>query len=174
MRVRKRGARYGRSPRLCVHKSNGHIVAQIIDDETGNTLVSASTVEPSIRGELEHTCNKDGKVCGRCNLASVREKGLKTVVFDREGGYKYHGRVKELADAAKRGCWIRILGGQMTKEKINAKDLERDGKELEERVIRIKQSSRLLRVVETLDLPLFLPVGDGDGHVGVGTGRRFL
>lgn len=101
MRVRKRVHGTAESPRLCVHKSNRHIVAQIIDDETGNTLVSASTVEPSIRGELEHTCNKDaakyvGDVIGKRAL----EKGLKTVVFDR-GGYKYHGRVKELADAAR-------------------------------------------------------------------------
>ncbi|MCP4785119.1 MAG: 50S ribosomal protein L18 [Fuerstiella sp.] len=91
---------YGR-PRLSVFKSNRHIYAQIIDDAAGQTLVAASTVESSIAGA--------GKVASNCDMAQTvgkvlgeraKEKGIVEVVFDR-GGFRYHGRVAALADAAR-------------------------------------------------------------------------
>ncbi|QTA38697.1 50S ribosomal protein L18 [Thermosipho ferrireducens] len=88
-------------PRLCVYKSEKHIYAQIINDEKGHTLVAASTLDKELREQLQKTWNKEaarevGKLIGKRAL----EKGIKKVVFDR-GGYRYHGRVKELADGAR-------------------------------------------------------------------------
>jgi len=84
-----------------VFRSNKHIYAQVIDDTTGHVLCSASTLDKELRSTLEKTWNKDaarevGKLVGKRAL----ERGITTVVFDR-GGYKYHGRVKELADGAR-------------------------------------------------------------------------
>jgi len=90
-------------PRLCVFRSLNHIYAQVIDDDSGHTLVSASTIDPETRGQL------DGKKkAGQAELvgAAIAKKaiaqGIKEVAFDR-GGYKYHGRVKALAEAARQG-----------------------------------------------------------------------
>lgn len=102
-RVRAKVNGTASSPRLCVFRSSDHIYAQIIDDSRGHTLLSASTLDPEIKGEL------DGKVktaqAGLVGLLVAKRaltKGIKQVVFDR-GGYKYHGRVKALADAARQG-----------------------------------------------------------------------
>ncbi len=88
-------------PRLCVYKSNKNIIAQIIDDETGNTLVSASTLEKSISEGLE---SKKDKTAARHIGAEIAkralDKDIKEVVFDRSG-YIYHGKVKELAEGAR-------------------------------------------------------------------------
>lgn len=87
-------------PRLSVFRSNNHIYAQIIDDTTGKTLVSASTVKVDKA--------KTGKkvvaagVVGKALAAQAKEKGIQAVVFDR-GRYRYHGRVKQLAEAAREG-----------------------------------------------------------------------
>lgn len=88
-------------PRLCVYKSEKHIYAQIIDDEKGHTLVAASTLDKELRETLKKTWNKEaarevGKLIGKRAI----EKGIKKVVFDR-GGYRYHGRVAELAEGAR-------------------------------------------------------------------------
>ncbi len=88
-------------PRLAVFRSNNHMYAQVIDDVAGTTLVAASTVEKSVRSELEKTNNVEaaaylGKVIGKRAL----EKGISAVVFDR-GGFIYHGKVKALAEAAR-------------------------------------------------------------------------
>lgn len=88
-------------PRLCVYRSNKHIYAQIIDDDAQRTLVSASTVEKSVKAELERTDDVAaaayvGKVIGQRAL----DKGIKEVVFDR-AGYVYHGKVAALADGAR-------------------------------------------------------------------------
>lgn len=100
-RVRKKVYGTAERPRLCVFKSNRYIYAQIIDDDKGHTLCAASTLEKEIKEKLQSTKDKNaaalvGKVIAERALA----KGIKKVVFDR-GGYKYHGRVKELADAAR-------------------------------------------------------------------------
>ena len=101
-RVRAKVNGTASSPRLCVFRSSDHIYAQIIDDSRGHTLLSASTLDPEIKSEL------DGKVktaqAGLVGLLVAKRaltKGIKQVVFDR-GGYKYHGRVKSLAEAARR------------------------------------------------------------------------
>ena len=87
-------------PRLAVYRSLKNIYAQLIDDETGTTLVSASTVE---KGFEQYGGNKEAaKAVGQCIAQRAKEKGIENVVFDR-GGYIYHGRVKELADGAREG-----------------------------------------------------------------------
>jgi large subunit ribosomal protein L18 len=102
---RVRGKVYGTAsrPRLNVFRSLKHIYAQLIDDDKGSTLVSASTVEPSYR-EIGKTGGdiKAAEVIGEAIAKKALEAGIVKVVFDR-GGYKYHGRVKSLADAARKG-----------------------------------------------------------------------
>lgn len=100
-RVRKKIKGTAERPRLCVFRSSKHIYAQIIDDESGRTLVAASTLDEALKGKVEYTGNKSaahevGKLIGERAI----EKGIKEVVFDR-GGYLYHGRVQELAEGAR-------------------------------------------------------------------------
>ena len=87
-------------PRLNVFRSEKHIYAQLIDDVNGHTLCSASSVEKSFdgTGSNKEAARKVGKLVAE----RAKEKGIEVVVFDR-GGYIYHGRVKELADAARDG-----------------------------------------------------------------------
>ena len=101
LRVRKKVFGTPERPRLCIFRSNKHIYAQIIDDTVGRTLVAASTLDKDLRDKLEKTWNKEAaREVGRLIGKRALEKGITTVVFDR-GGYKYHGRVKELADGAR-------------------------------------------------------------------------
>jgi large subunit ribosomal protein L18 len=90
-------------PRLNVFRSLDHIYVQVIDDDLGNTLVAASTVDPELRDQL-NGLNKSQQATRVGQLVARRalDKGLKKVVFDR-GGYPYHGRVKALADGAREG-----------------------------------------------------------------------
>ena len=89
-------------PRLNVYRSTNHIYAQIIDDEVGNTLVAASTLDAEIRGELsEKTKTEAASLVGELIGKRALEKGVKQVVFDR-GGYLYTGRVAALADGARK------------------------------------------------------------------------
>ena len=98
-RVRKRVTGTAERPRLAVFRSNKHISAQVIDDVSGRTLASASTVEKDMRSGT--TGNKDaaGKV-GKLIAERAKGAGVTRVVFDR-GGFLYHGRVASLADAAR-------------------------------------------------------------------------
>lgn len=100
-RVRAKVAGTASSPRLCVFRSLNHIYAQVIDDSRGHTLTSASTLEPEIEGEAAGKA-KTGKaeLVGSLVARRALSKGINQVVFDR-GGYKYHGRVKALAEAAR-------------------------------------------------------------------------
>ena len=88
-------------PRLCVFRSLSHIYAQVIDDESGRTLVAASDLEQEARAGTDGT-NKTGRAAlvGRLVGQRAVSKGIKEVIFDR-GGYKYHGRVKALGEAAR-------------------------------------------------------------------------
>jgi len=87
-------------PRLNVFRSEKHIYAQVIDDTQGVTICSASSVEKGFKGSGS---NKEGaKIVGKKVAERAVAKGIETVVFDR-GGYIYHGRVKELAEAAREG-----------------------------------------------------------------------
>jgi len=100
-RVRKKISGTAERPRLCVYRSLKHIYAQIIDDESGRTLVAASTLDEALKGRVGYTGNKSAaREVGKLIGEKAIEKGIKNVVFDR-GGYLYHGRVQELADGAR-------------------------------------------------------------------------
>src|SRR4029077_12404197 len=89
--------------RLSVFRSSKHIYAQLIDDVKGETLVSASSMEKTLRDGSKTGANvAAAKAVGKLIAERAKEKGIKDVVFDR-GGYLYHGRVKALADAAREG-----------------------------------------------------------------------
>lgn len=99
MRQRLEG-RPGR-PRLSVFRSHKHIYAQIVDDSEGRTLISASSLDKQVRPQLSYGGNvAAAKVVGKVLGERARQAGITQVVFDR-GGYKYHGRIKALADAAR-------------------------------------------------------------------------
>ena len=88
-------------PRLCIHRTPCHIYAQIIVSRGAETRVSASTVEPGVKKEVGYGGNiKAASVVGRLIAERAIEKGLDTVAFDR-AGFKYHGRIKALADSAR-------------------------------------------------------------------------
>ncbi|HHU92619.1 MAG TPA: 50S ribosomal protein L18 [Halanaerobiaceae bacterium] len=98
-RVRNKVVGTPERPRVNVYRSLNHIYAQIIDDLSGHTLVSASSLEPAVKDAVNFGGNKDAaRKVGEVLAEKALEKGIKDVVFDR-GGYKYHGRVKELAEA---------------------------------------------------------------------------
>lgn len=102
-RIRKRIFGTPERLRLNVYRSLKHIYAQIIDDTKGHTLVSASTLEPSIREQIKGLSKtEEAKVVGKILAERAIAKGITQVVFDR-GGYKYHGRVKALAEGAREG-----------------------------------------------------------------------
>ena len=88
-------------PRLNVFRSNAHLYAQVIDDTTGKTLVSASTLDKEIKGKLKSGANLAAAVAvGRLVAERALQANLKSVVFDR-GGYRFHGRIKALAEASR-------------------------------------------------------------------------
>jgi large subunit ribosomal protein L18 len=100
-RIRKRLQGTGEKPRLSVYKSLNHIYAQLIDDAAGKTILSASTLEKEIRSALKHGGNLEAaKKVGASLAQKALGKKITTVVFDR-AGYRYHGCVKALADAAR-------------------------------------------------------------------------
>ena len=98
-RVRAKIRGNAERPRISVFRSNRGIFAQLIDDETGRTVASVSWIEPELRalGPMEQAQRAGGLLADRAKAA-----GVETAVFDR-GGYKYHGRVKALADGAREG-----------------------------------------------------------------------
>lgn len=100
-RVRKNISGTSARPRLNVYRSLAEIYAQVIDDEAGRTVVSASTVDSEIRSRLEGLTKTDqAKLVGQILAERAKNVGVDTVVFDR-GGFRYMGRVKALADAAR-------------------------------------------------------------------------
>ena len=103
-RIRKRVQGTEARPRLTVYRSVAHIYVQVVDDMTGRTIASASSVEPSVKGALG-TEARGGNVAGAQAIGKtiaqrLLEKGVTRVVFDRNG-FLYHGRVKAVADAAR-------------------------------------------------------------------------
>ena len=106
VRVRRKVTGTGERPRLCVFRSLKHIYAQVVDDERGVTLVAASSAD----GEIKQNGDGKNKTAVSASVGSLvasraKESGITSVVFDR-GGYKYHGRVRALADAAREGGLI--------------------------------------------------------------------
>ena len=103
-RIRKRVAGTDARPRLTVFRSVAHMYVQVIDDMTGRTIASASTVESAVKGGLQKKASggnvAGAKAIGKTIAERLLEKGVKRVVFDRNG-FLYHGRVKAVADAAR-------------------------------------------------------------------------
>ena len=100
-RVRARISGTPERPRLNVFRSLDHIYAQVIDDEAGHTLVSASTVDRDLRSQVtDKNKTEAAKLVGELVAKRAQKAGIKQVVFDR-GGYKYHGRIRALADGAR-------------------------------------------------------------------------
>src|SRR5262249_52922735 len=105
LRQRKRIMGTRQRPRLSVFRSVSHIYAQVIDDMTGQTLVSASSSEPSLKGAFAKDVRggnlRGAEAIGKAIAERSAEKGIKKVVFDR-GGFLYHGRIRAIADAARK------------------------------------------------------------------------
>lgn len=105
LRLRKRMTGTTERPRLSVFRSACHIYAQVIDDMSGQTLASASSVESTVKGAFAATVRggnlKGAEAIGQTIAARSLEKGIKRVVFDR-GGFLYHGRIRAVADAARK------------------------------------------------------------------------
>lgn len=99
--IRKRISGTGAQPRLSIYKSLNHMYAQVIDDLSGRTIAAASTAEKALK--VEKTGNaKAAEAVGTLIAERAKSKGVSAVVFDRSG-FRYHGRVKALADAARKG-----------------------------------------------------------------------
>jgi large subunit ribosomal protein L18 len=103
VRVRGKVKGTASAPRLCVYRSLNHIYAQLIDDDKGVTLVTASTLDKALKGTLDgKTKVEEAKAVGELIAKKALEKGIEKVVFDR-AGYLYIGRVAALADGAREG-----------------------------------------------------------------------
>jgi large subunit ribosomal protein L18 len=103
-RLRKRTTGSSERPRLTVFRSVAHMYVQVVDDANGKTIASASTVEASLKGSMKKDAKggniAGAKMIGKAIAERLLEKGVKQVVFDRNG-FLYHGRVKAVADAAR-------------------------------------------------------------------------
>ena len=102
-RIRKKIAGTTARPRLAVFRSQSHIYAQVIDDGSGQTVCSASSLDETLKKDAKRGANvAAAKAVGSLIATRAKEKGIEAVVFDR-GGFQYHGRIKALADAAREG-----------------------------------------------------------------------
>src|SRR5687768_9601597 len=99
-RIRRKVHGTPERPRLAIHKSINHIYVQVIDDQAGQTLVAASTQDKELKGRFPAANAAAAKAVGALIATRAKDKGVNKVVFDR-GGYRYHGNVKALADAAR-------------------------------------------------------------------------
>jgi len=102
MRIRKKISGTAERPRLAVYRSNKQIYVQVIDDLNKVTILSASSKEKEIASRTGVRKTEQANLVGKLLASKCKEKGIENVVFDRSG-YKYHGRVKSLADAAREG-----------------------------------------------------------------------
>src|SRR5688572_12389442 len=98
-RIRRKVRGSSERPRLAVYRSINHIYAQVVDDQKGQTIVSASSIEKDLRGSSGGNIEAARRI-GKAIAERALEKGIESVVFDR-GGYLYHGRIKALTDAAR-------------------------------------------------------------------------
>jgi large subunit ribosomal protein L18 len=105
-RVRKKISGTAGRPRLCVFKSLRHIYAQLVDDGTGKVITGVSTLSAEVKGGIKYGGNAgSAKVVGAAMAKKAQALGIKEILFDRSG-FKYHGRVKALADGAREGGLI--------------------------------------------------------------------
>jgi len=102
MRIRKKINGTAEAPRLAVYRSNKQIYVQVVNDLNGVTLLSACSKEKEVAAQAGIKRIEQAKLVGKLLAAKCKEKGIEKVVFDRSG-YKYHGRVKSLAEAAREG-----------------------------------------------------------------------
>lgn len=102
MRIRKKISGTSEIPRLAVFRSNKQIYVQVVDDTKGITLLAVSSREKDFAGKTGIKKTEQAKLVGKSLAVKCKEKGIESAVFDRSG-YKYHGRVKSLADAAREG-----------------------------------------------------------------------
>jgi large subunit ribosomal protein L18 len=102
LRIRKKISGTAERPRIAVFRSNKQIYVQVVDDLNGVTLLSASSKEKDVAAKTGIKKTEQAKLVGKSLAAKCKGKGIESVIFDRSG-YKYHGRVKSLADAAREG-----------------------------------------------------------------------
>jgi large subunit ribosomal protein L18 len=102
MRIRKKISGTAEIPRIAIFRSNKQIYVQVVDDLNKITLLSASSKEKEVADKTGIKKIEQAKLVGKLLASKCKEKGIEKVVFDRSG-YKYHGRVKSLADAAREG-----------------------------------------------------------------------
>lgn len=103
IRVRKKVYGTSEKPRLCVYRSLRHIYAQAIDDDAGVTIAAASTLKPDLKEDLDgKNKTEQAEIVGQRIAEELKDKGVEKVVFDRHG-YIYHGRIKALAEGARKG-----------------------------------------------------------------------
>jgi len=101
-RIRKKIVGSKDRPRLSVYRSLTNLYAQIIDDENCSTVISCSTLQKEIKDKCKNSNLKSANILGELIARKAQEKGITTVVFDR-GGYLYHGKIKAIAEAARKG-----------------------------------------------------------------------
>ena len=121
-RIRRKVRGSGERPRLALYRSLNHIYAQVVDDQLGQTIVSASTTEKELRGSTGGNIDAARRI-GKAIAERALEKGISSVVFDR-GGYLYHGRIKALTEAAREAGLNKneLLAAQAEKEAEAAKE----------------------------------------------------
>jgi large subunit ribosomal protein L18 len=128
-RIRRKVKGSGERPRLAVYRSLNHIYAQVVDDQLGQTIVSASTTEKDLRGTTGGNLDAARRV-GKTIAERALAKGIESVVFDR-GGYLYHGRIKALTDAAREAG--------LNKNELAAAQAEAAAKQAEEPAAKVEE-----------------------------------
>jgi large subunit ribosomal protein L18 len=125
-RIRRKVRGSGERPRLALYRSLNHIYAQVVDDQLGQTIVSASTTEKELRGSTGGNIDAARRI-GKAIAERALEKGISSVVFDR-GGYLYHGRIKALTEAAREAGLNKdeLAAAQAAKESEVAKETVAD------------------------------------------------
>ncbi len=137
-RIRRKVRGSGERPRLALYRSLNHIYAQVVDDELGKTIVSASTTEKDLRGTTGGNIEAARRI-GKAIAERALEKGISRVVFDR-GGYLYHGRIKALTEAAREaGLNPNELAARAEEEAAAAENAAGDTTEAEEKKPRKKK-----------------------------------